>query len=58
MKCAYGGPPPEELILAQMIKFYGCLPSQLMEEPAQEAYLYFQVINIYEEYVAQKRGNK
>lgn len=59
MRAAYGGPTPEELIFAQMLKFYGCLPSQLENEEAQKAYLYFQVSNIYEEYVAKKnRGAK
>ena len=58
MACAYGGPAPEELIFAQMLKFYGCLPSQLNNEPADEAYLYFQVNNIYEEAIAQKNRSK
>lgn len=58
MKAAYGGPAPEELIFAQMCQFYHCLPSQLDNEPADKAYLYFQVNNIYEDYQAQKRGAK
>lgn len=58
MACAYGGPAPEELIIAQMCKFYGCLPSQLDNEPADKAFLYFQVNNLYEEAIAQKNGGK
>lgn len=56
MAAAYGGPAPEELVFAQMLKFYGCLPSQLNNELAEDALLYFQVHNVYEEFLAQKRG--
>jgi len=56
MAAAYGGPAPEELVFAQMLKFYGCLPSQLNNEVAEDVLLYFQVVNVYEEALAQKRG--
>lgn len=42
-----GHSPPWELVKSQLCQFYHCLPSQLMDEPADEMILLWQVNSIY-----------
>lgn len=50
-----GAPPPWKLIKAKMCEFYGCLPSQLNAEPADEVMQLWSLNQTFEEYSAKRR---
>ena len=49
-----GHAPPQELVYAQMCETYHCLPSQLMEEPADELFRNWQVARAYDNWLAKR----
>lgn len=51
-----GAQPPTELIKAFLCQFYHCLPSELDDEPADEALQLFQMYNAYQKWLQKRPG--
>lgn len=49
-----GAPPPWQLVKARLLQFYGCLPSQLNDEPADEVMQLWSLNQTFEEYAGKR----
>lgn len=59
MEAGYtGAPPPWALVKAWLCNFYGCLPSQLNDEPVDEALALWQLHQLYEQYRSKRPGGQ
>ena len=51
-------PPPLALVKAWLCEFYGCLPSQLAAEPADELLQFWQLSNSFKAGIAKRPTSK
>ncbi len=56
VECAWtDGPPPWELVVAQMCREFHSLPSQIEEEELNTMLITWQVLNRYDEYRSKRK---